>query len=85
MVQNHGKKVGILERIGYDPSKRIWDPDLFSEESRRLLKLALSGKEGLNQVMHECDLNVNRSYFYPLIKGYFCCLSALIDLNQVFN
>lgn len=82
--QDYGKKVGILERIGYDPNNRIWDPDFFSSESRRLLKMALSGKEGIDQVLRECDQSMNKSYFYPMIKGYICCLSALTDLNQVF-
>jgi len=71
---------GLLKQIGYDPNQRIWDPDFFFGEAQRMFKMALSNQ--LEEVLLECDLNMFKSYFYPMAKGGIIALLAVSSLDR---
>lgn len=67
--------------MNYDPSQRIWDPDFFFAEGQRMFKMALSNQ--LDEALLECDLNMFKSYFYPMIKGGIIALLSVSSLDRV--
>lgn len=73
----------MLASIGYDPSKRIWDPEFIFVESQRMFKMALTSQELMDQVLNECDLNMYKSYFYPMVKGCICGALAATTMDRV--
>lgn len=73
----------MLANIGYDPSKRIWDPEFFFNETQRMFKMALTSQEQMDQMLNECDLNIYKSYFYPIVKGSVCAALAATTMDRV--
>lgn len=45
-----------------------------------MLKMALTSQQGLDDVLAECDLNLYKSYFYPMVKG--CIIGALAGMTM---
>lgn len=65
----------------YDPSQRIWDPEFFFEEARRIFRLSMNNK--LDEALLECDLNMFKSYFYPFAKGGLIAVLSVSSLDKV--
>lgn len=66
--------------MNYDKNQRIWDPEFFQEESKRLFKMALSNQ--LEECLMECDLNMMKSFFYPMAKGGIIALLSVSSLDR---
>lgn len=73
-------KNGMLKNSNWDPEKRIFDPDFFFSEGQRMFKMALSNQ--LDEALLECDLNMFKSFFYPMMKGGIIALLSVSSLDR---
>lgn len=70
-----------MKKTGYVHSQRIWDPDFFLAEAQRMFKMALSNQ--LEEALLECDLNMFKSFLYPMIKGGIIAGLCISSLDRV--
>lgn len=71
----------LLKKSSYVHSQRIWDPEFFLAEAQRLFKMALSNQ--LEEALLECDLNMFKSFIYPMTKGGVIAGLCVSSLDRV--